>query len=94
MVKKEIKLVDYVGQYIENGKIYGNCMINGDYRKSNQAYSRLKNIFKIARTKSVQEVEEFYGMLLLQIKLEIAKKDLKQILNCFYKNGIMVILNY
>lgn len=63
-MKRKKDLMDYLEQYIIAGKIQGECMLNGDYKKSNQAYKNLQKILNFAKNSTIQEVEAFYNTIL------------------------------
>jgi len=58
--KKE--LMDYLDEFIECGKIHGECTLNGDYKKGNEAYSKLEKIIMVA--KDSNQKENFYKLIL------------------------------
>lgn len=94
MTRKK-KLLDYLNEFIECGKIQGECMLNGDFKAGNKAYKKTEAILNIA--KNDDEKEKFYTMILntatdantitkccshmlrLNIKTEIARQKLNNI---------------
>ena len=61
MTRKK-QLLDYFDEFIEFGKIQGECMLNGDFKTSNKAYKKTEAILNIAKNDG--EKEKFYTMIL------------------------------
>lgn len=56
------RLLDYLNEFIECGRIQGECMLNGDFKTGNKAYKKMEAILNIA--KNDEENEKFYTMIL------------------------------
>lgn len=61
MAKKK-NLMGYLNEFIECGELQGKCMLNGDYKQGNKAYTKTEKIIHIA--KDDEQKEEFYTTIL------------------------------